>query len=192
MPDQILFKNEIIRKALHMLLSVSAFALKICDPDPLINLFLILTLVYLTIDISRLKFKQIKKIYNQFFGIMLRYEEDHRLTGASFAFVGASLTLLLFDLDSAISAILIVGLSDAVAALVGRKIGFTRIGDKSLEGSFAFFIVTLIILFAYTGTPIINGLTVAFLCTIIELVLPKWLNDNLMIPISAGLLITVI
>jgi len=192
MPDQILYKNELIRKLVHMLLSIAVFALKIWEPTPLIHLFFVLTGVYVTIDLTRLKFKWMKKIYNQFFGVMIRYEEDHRLTGASFAFMGASITLLIFDLETAISAILIIGLSDAIAALVGRKIGFTRIGTKSLEGSFAFFNVTLIILFAYTGSSIIDGLTIAFLCTILELILPKWLNDNLLIPISAGLLITVI
>ncbi|NQU68775.1 MAG: dolichol kinase [Candidatus Marinimicrobia bacterium] len=192
MPEPIPYKNEVLRKALHMLLSIAVFSLVIWEPKPLIILFLVLTAIYLSIDISRLKFQPVGVIYKKIFGILVRNEESSRLTGASFAFVGASITLLLFDTVTAISAILIIGLSDAMAAIVGRKYGHTRIGRKSLEGSFAFFLVTLLILYGYTGMDISKGLIISFACTILELLLPEWLNDNFMIPIAAGLLITIL
>jgi len=65
-------------------------------------------------------------------------------------------------------------------------------GQKSLEGSFTFFLVTFLILYFYTGLIVPFSIGISFICTILELIMPRRLNDNLVIPITAGLLITLL
>ncbi len=92
-----------------------------------------------------------------------------------------------------IAAVLVLGLADAAAALVGKALGKHKYKifnhTKSLEGSTAFFITALIILALITFIvpsglattwPVIISL--ALLATIVEAIAP-WGMDNLLLPI---------
>ncbi len=92
-------------------------------------------------------------------------------------------------------AMLVLGLADGVAGMVGIKYGrhkYKITGTKSVEGSLSFFLVTLLILFgiiyASGGVDIHNILYVlggAFLLTIIEGIFSEgW--DNIFISIASG------
>jgi len=190
--EAIPYKREMIRKIVHIALSLTVFSLLIWNPQTIKILFLILTVIYILIDYLRLKIAPLGLLYKRLFGLMVRNEEASRLSGASYAFIGASVTILLFDPITAISAILILGMSDAMAAIIGRRFGATRMGQKSLEGSFTFFLVTFLILYFYTGLIVPFSIGISFICTILELIMPRRLNDNLVIPITAGLLITLL
>jgi len=190
--EAIPYKREMIRKIVHIALSLTVFSLLIWNPQTIKILFLILTVIYILIDYLRLKIAPLGLLYKRLFGLMVRNEEASRLSGASYAFIGASVTILLFDTITAISAILILGMSDAMAAIIGRRFGATRMGQKSLEGSFTFFLVTFLILYFYTGLIVPFSIGISFICTILELIMPRRLNDNLVIPITAGLLITLL
>ena len=190
--EAIPYKREMIRKIVHIALSLTVFSLLIWNPQTIKILFLILTVIYILIDYLRLKIAPLGLLYKRLFGLMVRNEEASRLSGASYAFIGASVTILLFDTITAISAILILVMSDAMAAIIGRRFGATRMGQKSLEGSFTFFLVTFLILYFYTGLIVPFSIGISFICTILELIMPRRLNDNLVIPITAGLLITLL
>ncbi len=131
--EAIPYKREMIRKIVHIALSLTVFSLLIWNPQTIKILFLILTVIYILIDYLRLKIAPLGLLYKRLFGLMVRNEEASRLSGASYAFIGASVTILLFDTITAISAILILGMSDAMAAIIGRRFGATRMGQKSLE-----------------------------------------------------------
>ena len=81
-------------------------------------------------------------------------------------------------------------LSDPIASLVGRSFGkFKLVGEKTLEGSIVFFIITAIVLINFEFTSF-KVMFVASGATLIEL-FSKEINidDNLLIPlVSAGLL----
>lgn len=92
--------------------------------------------------------------------------------------------------------ILTLGYGDGLASYIGMKFGkhhFTIFkGSKSIEGSLAMFISTVVVLFIYLA--ILNGisnlsciLAVALLATITEAISPYGL-DNLFIPILSALL----
>lgn len=94
---------------------------------------------------------------------------------------------------------LILGLSDGIAGIVGARYGrkkYSITGIKTVEGSFVFFLITVLILsgilYASDLSPNLNEslfvLGGSLLLTIVEAVFGRgW--DNLFVPIVAGLII---
>src|SRR4030042_264996 len=74
-----------------------------------------------------------------------------------------------------------------MAALVGRGIGRIRIFRKTLEGSLAFLVSSLLIVWVYPDLNRFWGSLAALCATLIEL-LPIQVDDNLTIPLVAGAL----
>lgn len=98
-------------------------------------------------------------------------------------------------------AVLVLGLSDGFAGLVGKKYGKNKyqiIGTKSMEGSLSFFFITLLILFgalhingSFTFNKILLVFGFSFLLTVIEAMFSKgW--DNLFIPLASGIILYLI
>ena len=96
-------------------------------------------------------------------------------------------------------AVLILGLSDSLACIIGRKFGKTEYnigGKKTVEGSLVFFSITLFILlsvlFVYKESFEMNKVIFAilgtFILTITEGILGYGL-DNLFLPLLGGLII---
>lgn len=96
--------------------------------------------------------------------------------------------------------LMVITLSDTASALIGKAYGRVRFavkeGIKSLEGSIAFFMVTLIcsmvVLLLMSDTPRVNVIVLSFLiaafCTLVEA--DSWHGlDNLFVPIGAHLLL---
>lgn len=93
-------------------------------------------------------------------------------------------------------AALILGLSDGIAGIVGARYGKKKYGitgTKTVEGSFVFFLITVLILFGvlYVSNPssVLNETLFVFggslLLTIVEAAFGRgW--DNLFVPIVAG------
>ncbi|MDD5050154.1 MAG: hypothetical protein PHV93_00220 [Candidatus Pacebacteria bacterium] len=91
--------------------------------------------------------------------------------------------------------VLVLGFSDALASIVGIEFGSHKLRifghQKSIEGSAAFFVTTIVITIAFL-TPtsfliIIAGLFVAFLLTSVELFSINGL-DNLLLPVLGAYL----
>lgn len=88
--------------------------------------------------------------------------------------------------------ILVMGYGDGLAAIIGKKYGKHQlIFGKSIEGSLAMFITSLIVtitILIIFGIPnlILIALAVAIIATIIELFTPKGL-DNLSVPLITSL-----
>lgn len=91
--------------------------------------------------------------------------------------------------------VLIVGLSDGAAAIVGLVCGtYILVEDdydrKTLEGSLTFFVSTLLILTFYKPIPIEFSATLSIVLTTFEIVSLRGV-DNLVIPLAAVLLLSV-
>jgi dolichol kinase len=126
---------------------------------------------------------------------MREHEVDMKqknLNGASYVFIGATLTLWIFPKIIFITAFTMLIICDIAAALIGRKFGKHKFLAKSLEGTLAFFVFSIIVVLF---TPKINWLPFEYLIgiaggavgAIIENVSYGWADDNLTIPISIGL-----
>ena len=161
-----------------------------------LSLFLCLMRKYSSIlfDFSRHHIEKIRKIYLFFFDRVTRKIEKKTniLTGASYYLLGCSFVIIFFENQSIIMAsLLIMTISDSFAAIIGIKYGKTKLyQNKSLEGSFSFFITAFIILVLFIpNLDLFYLILISLAVTIVELFSFHKINDNLVIPISSAILI---
>jgi dolichol kinase len=119
--------------------------------------------------------------------------ELHQLVLAPVYFaIGILLTLLLFPAPASSAAIAIFAFGDSTASIVGRFFSSTPLPfnkDKSLEGSASGFFFAFL-----AGAVFVSPLTAlagAAIAMFIEY-LPLPVNDNLMIPLTTGLALTLL
>jgi len=183
------YKREVLRKFFHLSTCVFALMLLYFGKTICIPIFLFLAIIFFALDFLRLKNKHIQRLYNIFFGIVTKHYEERQLTSASYVFLSLIIVAIVFEVRIASSALLIMSLSDPIASLVGRAYGRFYIFDKSLEGSIAFFIVSVMVLLSFNFSSDVI-LCVATLCTLIELFSNKMhIDDNLSVPITASVLL---
>lgn len=179
--------SEYWRKACHSFAGLSISLAYLWLPKDIFScLFFPAAAIYIIIELARLKIKWIERIYLLAAKNFLRDEEYSRPSAAFYFFVGSALTILLFPKQIAVGALIVLALSDTLAALVGRRYGKYRIWNKTLEGSMAFFISAWLILTLYFGCEPLKHLMPALAGTLAEL-LPCPINDNLLIPLVIGL-----
>jgi len=127
------------------------------------------------------------KIFIDFLNPIIRQAElNGNLTGATWMVLSFALTVLLFDIQIAVSALLFLSIGDAVAALVGKQYPIGIIWNKSV---FASFISVILCIFIVSSIhlqlhPIII-IAGAISAMLIELV-PLKINDNFSIPLFSG------
>lgn len=126
----------------------------------------------------------------------LRPGEERKLNGTPPYLSGVALTLLLFPEPAAVAAILFLVIGDVSATTVGERWGRHRVGAKSLEGTAAFFAAACLAGFAARGflhAPTLGVIAAGAWCAaLVELFLPRFANDNLVIPIVAALAMTLL
>ncbi|MGZ4916683.1 MAG: hypothetical protein ACXV45_08530 [Halobacteriota archaeon] len=121
-----------------------------------------------------------------------RFDRPGKFTarGAVTFFVGTLATVLLFPPFVAAVSILVLAVGDAAAAIAGYYAGTHKIfRSKTLEGTLAFFVSTGIVLalLIAPSTAIVIALVTAFL----ELITPPYIDDNLVLPIATGILLSI-
>jgi dolichol kinase len=123
------------------------------------------------------------------FGSFVRKKERNRPTGTAWYVLGVGLSFMLYRPEFAAAAVCFLAIGDVMAATVGQRYGRTRFGDKSLEGTAAFFAACLLagLALALLGMSpawpvMIAGAVVA---AVVEL-MPLPLNDNFAIPVISG------
>ena len=181
--------REISRKAIHIfsiiipLFHIYFFKNKI---DMIIFLSAIIIFCFF-IEIFRNQNSFISKIFEKYLSFMMRsFEKKGSLTGSTWVFVGALITIILVPQPFSLLALFFLAFGDTLAALVGMKFPLIKIGSKTLSGSIACFImclfVGLILDFEISIEIILIG---AFSATIVELISIK-INDNILIPVLSG------
>jgi dolichol kinase len=170
-----------------------------------IVLFVIFT-VSMIVEVFRFRNPFIKKLVLSAFGSMMRKEElCSKISGSTWVIGAAFLCSILFKGHRSISfiALTLFIIGDAAAAIVGIRFGRIKIGNKSLEGSIACFIVCVVLF--YGVFPVIPGLldawggraslisivAVSTVITVFELIPLRFsrsfaINDNIAVPVIAG------
>jgi len=149
-------------------------------------------MIFLAAELLRYRWPWAKALFTRVFFPLLRDDEKIKnITGATVFLISATVIFILFKKIIAVPAVLILSVSDSLAAVVGRTIGRHRFLAKSWEGSGTFFLCTMLMLCIFVpGLGIFEVLLVAVPVTLVEaLALP--VNDNLTIPVSAALLLKV-
>ena len=126
--------------------------------------------------------------------LFLRAEEQFRESAMIPYAIAVLLTILTVPKVAALIAIYTLAIADPAAAVIGIRYGRRRLGpERSLEGSMAFWLSTLVIAGVVLSqataapAPTIAGaaLTIAFVAALGELV-PLRIDDNLTIPLFVG------
>ncbi len=180
-------REEAIRKSIHIGASLAAAAAVAWLPH--LHAAALLAsggLVALGVEVARLTWSPFARYFQRGLGPLLRDGEATRLTGATTLVLGYTLAAVLFPGTPALIGILVAGVADAAAAVVGKRYGRTRYrGGKSLEGSAAFLAVVLPILLLVPVLSLPAALILALVLTALEApTLP--LADNLYLPVAAA------
>ena len=98
--------------------------------------------------------------------------------------------------ESAVSGVLIMGLGDGMAALVGTKWGkhkykVFKVGVKSVEGTFSMFVASFFGVYFLSPCGVLVALFVALFSSLVENISPSGV-DNATVPILSSLLLEVL
>lgn len=189
------FTAEIARKAIH--LSSLSIAVIYCHIERELALILLIPIFagFFLVDLAKNVIPPIAEWYHRTFSAMLREHELQKerlhFNGATYITLSALLLVFFFPKIIAITAFSLVAVSDTVAALAGKKFGHHRIWDKSLEGSAAFLVSALMIIFIVPKLNPTAGIVMAITATVVEAI--PWrigwfkVDDNLTIPLASAL-----
>lgn len=147
--------------------------------DALMGVLFVALLIALVFDYFRNEFG----VTIHLLKFLQRKREIRHLHAATLTLMATLISLIFFPRDVVLAALFMFFLGDAVAALVGKKWGRIKIGNKSLEGSVAMLIVCLFV--GWSLLPFWPALAMAFTATFVEGIVDV-LDDSLVIILVAG------
>ena len=190
------YRDEVVRKLIHLCSLSIPIIYYFISKNTAVYILAGFTLFAILIDMSRYLSPRIGKYFYLTFGFLLRKHEldnnKRNLNGATYVFISALLSVVIFPKVLFLTAFPILIISDSTAALIGRKWGKHKLLSKSLEGTLAFFIsASIVVMF----TPKLNGsiteymigILAAAIGAIVENISHGYADDNLSIPISVGI-----
>jgi dolichol kinase len=177
---------EVSRKIVHLATLSIPIGYGLLPKETVITILVPLFLGFLIVDLLRHYHAGMASLFQKYFlGTVLREEERNTLMGSTYFLFSSILVILFFPKPIAIASLLFLILSDTAAAIVGKGMGRIRIFGKTLEGSLAFLLSSLFIVWVYPDLNRFWGSLAALGATLIEL-LPIRVDDNLTIPLVAG------
>jgi len=195
--NNISYGQEILRKLIHLSSLWMPVTIYFLEYKYAVILFSLVFFIVFLSEILRLNSPFFRKIFNYFFGNILREHETNdsaKFAGAFYVCFAVLIALALFPKIIAVTAISIMLISDTASALIGRRLGKTKILSKSLEGLLAFIIFGLFtVSFIYYFTNqhlsfLIAGYIGAIVAGFIELISKDILkiDDNITIVLSCA------
>ena len=187
-PDNRISTGNLFREAIHVSgLLIPFICIYLRNNLVVATLLLIVTLIYSVSEVLRIFGTNVPIISKITLWAANRSELQEFNTAPIFHALGIALSLLVFPTKIGYAAIAVLTLGDSSASIVGKRFGRTKIPinrGKSVEGS----IIGLV--FAFLGALLfvdpITALIGAVVGILIE-ALPLPLDDNLLIPLIAGL-----
>jgi dolichol kinase len=188
------YKAEVARKGIHLTSLSIPIIYYFISRDAALLILVPVTLSFLVVDLLRYHHKPTATLFYKIFRFMLReHEQDEnskRLNGATNVLIAATLCVTLFPKIIVLTAFTILIISDSMAALIGRRFGKRKFLEKSVEGSLAFFVFAVAVIFAtpkieYSIVEYSIGIFAAAVGTVVEAASLK-IDDNLSIPLAVG------
>ena len=118
--------------------------------------------------------------------------------GSGSLFSGAGLgfhrysTVIIFDFEVAVFALLFLSIGDAVAALVGRALPIGKIWNKSILGSLSGCLLCVFFGLAINNTLPSQIIVLGAISGMLIELIPLKINDNFSIPIFSGLIMQIL
>ncbi|MEO6694479.1 MAG: diacylglycerol/polyprenol kinase family protein [Ignavibacteria bacterium] len=193
--NKISLRSELLRKAIHISSSLIPLSYYFIEKDILIIFLYVFGFLLMLMDLTKLRYQWVQRIYLKFLGPVLRSHELQNkklfFTGGTYLVIAFLICVLLFSKPVAITSMLIIVFCDSAAAIVGKVYGKHFVKNKTLEGSAAFFITGVaVILLTPKATDSSNefflALSALLLTTIFEII-PNKIDDNISIPIFFGI-----
>lgn len=192
--DRLELRYEVARKAIHLSsLSIPVIYWFISRELALLLLVPLFAGFFL-IDLLKNFFDPVSRWYHKTFDSMLRTHEleakKTSLNGATHIVMAALLLVLFFPKIMVVTAFAMVSVADTLAAIIGKIFGKHRFGQKSLEGSAAFFLSSLVIVAVVPGLNLFVGVMMAITGTLTEAFMVRIgefrIDDNLAIPLVSA------
>ena len=194
------YSVELIRKAIHLcslLIPVLYYSL---PKSTALAVLIPLTAGFVITDLLRHYHEPSSKLFHALFGRLLREHETGKqkkaLNGGTYMLVSATICILIFPKLIVITSLTILIIGDSAAALIGQRFGRHKISrvrsiNKSIEGSAAFFLGAIVVVFltpkiAEVPSEYIIGVVAAFVGMLAEVFSSDIVDDNLAVPLSVG------
>ena len=178
--------------------------LKSVSADAAVGTYLIGFFALVLLDVFRFLFPAFNQFVFWLLGSMWRQREFNRLNGSVFYTAGILLTWSLYDRHVAMLSILYLAFCDPTASFFGVLFGrhtYQFRNGKSLAGSLAALLMGIVVTLVYCSMEgsctsrfgldvrvlaLYGGLSAA----LTELVTIRWLDDNLVLPVCCGFLLS--
>jgi len=147
------YSGELYRKGLHLLALLYPVGYLMLGRQWGLAILIPLTITAIGLDFLRAKNESTHAWFDRFFGFMMRpeeraYDADRPpINGASWVTASFTVLILVFPAPIAIVSFVMFMIGDAMAAIVGRKLGRHPLGSggSSWEGTIAFMVSGLIV-----------------------------------------------
>ncbi len=195
--------GRIGRKLIHLSSLAIPIGYLFLPRDSVLRVIIPIAAGSLILDLARLRNRLLGKTFLKVSKSLLKKDERARLTGSTYLLLASVVCVFFFPRPIAIAALLFLALGDPAASFVGRRIGRTHIGKKTLEGSLACLgtclAVGFIIFLLSVFLPSLSSFhlrpeiifTGALTATVVEL-LPLPLDDNALIPMLSGMAMQIV
>ncbi len=187
--------SETLRKSIHLGSLIIPFSYRYIlgfNRRIAFSLLLVAFGISMVIEFQRLWHRSFRKTFNRIFGMILRRHEQRDFTGATYLLFSSMICVVFLEPVIASCAMAFLSIGDTFAAIVGMSVGKRKFKGtgKSLEGSLACFVSCLIFGLLWLPNPVlaIGGALAATLAELSRIPL----DDNLKIPFSAGLFMTIL
>jgi len=139
---------------------------------------------FFLLDVFRLRDRDFNSKMMKAFSFLIRRTEERKFTGATYLCFAFFVVTWFFPREVAVTAMFFLSLGDTSAELGGRYFGRNRVLTRSIEGSFAFFLVAFPMAWAILGDWRVALLS-ALAGTLVELFSFE-IDDNLTVPIGSA------
>ena len=199
------YSAELKRKAIHLSALAIPIGLLIVERPTALLVLVPLALFALACNVASQRIELVHRFMMRIFRPIMRPSElppfggPVVLNGATWMCISAALCALLYNAPVAAAVLIMLMVGDGAAAIIGRRFGTHRFpgSDKSWEGSIAFFLTAVLVALPLTLPILMNSLghaplsnlqigVGALLSAVLE-ALPIPLNDNVRVPVLAGL-----
>jgi dolichol kinase len=147
------------------------------------------TAVLFALDVVRLRVPRWNRVFFQLLSPLASPREADAVASSTWFALAATLLWGLLPGAPAVAGLLVLGLADPAASVVGRTWGRRRLGKGTWEGSATFVSVALVVLSIVVGLP--QAIAVAVVAAAAE-VIPSGLDDNLTVPLATALAVWVL
>jgi dolichol kinase len=182
-----------LRKLIHLGGAVFPLLYLVAPRQTVLIIALIALFFTVGVEWGRQRWPALERLFEWFIGPALRRGEERKPTTGTWSMLGMLITLVVFQREFAIPAMLYAQVGDPAAEIVGRRWGRIRLpNSKSLEGSLGCLTVNLVVgLICGLLLPLSPGVAAlgALAATLAEAA-PLPIGDNLSMAPFSGLTMT--